>query len=392
MDELDTYLERLKSALAPLGADKSADITMEIRAHIQDSMEESGKSLGETLEALGNPEALAANYLEELKADSEASGAKAETKGGASEGRSGADEFTEEFLRRLRDRLNFSFTGGPGRNHWGPGAGPGEWGEWGEKMGAWARDWGMKFGEEMRDNFGAAFASIPRAGFPPMDIKGDFPVGERVRIKLFAANLRITRQSDDSRNLSFRGVIRATPGTVWHFSPREDGGVDEYDFSEAEREGFHLEWLEVRLPAGLTECQLESMAGEIRAAGLSAALFTVKATAGNLELSDIDGDLKLECQAGNVELARISGTVDALCKAGNLRLSDSPSCQGGTLTSSAGNIDLQGDLNQLRLDLSTKIGQVLAHGQARGTAYAEAEEAGKPTLRARTEFGNIRAD
>jgi hypothetical protein len=346
MNELDAFLDKLEEELGFLDREVAKDIKEEIRSHILDSAEASGRPVEEIILAMGNPEDIARRYKEEF-----ASGEEPRRKG-----------VRVEFAPDEEERKGWSrcpggngpWPGGcfeqggredghdreDGHRHGEPWEELGkafgrfgrEFGQYGREFGRMARAWAREaenqyrpylreYGRQMRDFFKDSFAADEEEG-DGREIELRYPKAAHCRFDFTRA--RIAVKKGVSEEIVMRVKLRGRNEGSAPWMPRENRSGDS-SFSLAEPfpappfQAAFARRVEIEIPEGVESIELKSISGSIEVEGLSASIRASSAS-GDISLSRSGGDLSCRTASGNLRVEGAPGKLDAQAVSGDIRV------------------------------------------------------------------------
>jgi hypothetical protein len=333
MNELDAFLDKLEKELNFLDHDAARDIREEIRSHILDSAEASGRPVEEIVNAMGSPQDIARRYRDEF-------GAADETpKQGIH-----VDSAPDEEERKERERC----PGGNGpwpKGCWGDRMhsrhrphGPWEemgrtFGQMSREFGRMARDWARdaegsyekqfrEAGRQMRDFFKDTFSSDEHDE-ETREVEFRYPKAKACRFDFTSAKISVKKGSGE--NVILRVKLRGWNDGSAPWKPQESRSGDSSlslteslacpPFSAA-----FAKRVEIEIPVGVESVELRSISGAIKAEGIGA---SVKATSasGDIGLSGVSGEASCRSASGDIRLSGVAGKIDANAISGDIRLS-----------------------------------------------------------------------
>jgi hypothetical protein len=331
MNELDSFLDKLETELGFLDAETAKDIKEEIRSHILDSAEASGRPVQEIIGAMGSPEEIARRYRDEFRSSEEP--------------------------RRRGVRIEFSAESGEGRADGGCG---GEWrdhhhhrfphgpweemgkafGEMGRDIGRMAREWAhdaeraydprfREYGRQMRDFFKESF-SDDEGSDDARTIELRYPKARALRFDFTRARITVKKGSGDEVVMRVKLRGSRVPGSeseaAW--KPTEErSGDDRLSISEPNScppfDSFFARRVEIELPDGVESLELRSMSGSIKASDCQGTVRAATAS-GDIALCGIGGEASCKTASGDIRLEKVAGAIDAHAVSGDIRLRCAP--------------------------------------------------------------------
>jgi hypothetical protein len=381
MNELDAFLDKLEKELGFLDHDTARDIREEIRSHILDSAEASGRSVEEIVNAMGSPQDIARRYRDEFGAADQAPHqgihvdfAPDEEEGKEREGCPGGNGPWPNGC--WGDRMHSR------RRPHGPWEEMGRtFGRMGREFGRMARDWARdaegsyekqfrEAGRQMRDFFKDTFSSDEHDG-ETREVEFSYPKAKACRFDFTSAKISVKKGSGE--NIILRVKLRGRSDGSAPWKPQESRSGDASlslteSFACPPFSAAFAKRVEIEIPDGVESVELRSISGAIKAEGMGV---SVKATSasGDIVLSGVSGEASCRTASGDIRLSGIAGKIDANAISGDVRLS----------------------LNRGRLiEYSSVSGKVKIYG---GKAVGSGSiPGGEPPARLRTVSGDIEVE
>lgn len=406
MEELEEYLKALRLGLSVLGPEKADDIASELRSHVTESAEASGRPLEDVLGGLGPADALAHRYLEELGLSDAGEGSPGGPSGGQGEaqGDSRSQKSQEEqyaghrrFFFGVESQLAEEL-GRMGR----------EFGKKMEELNREMSDLGQGLGQGLGSGIGQVIErAMEWAGSdaPPWSEHGplwgetleyveDIEASEGLSLKFAYANLSIMPRAEPGFRIVFKLRGEGEACKAWRC--RVDRQAYQVFVGEAVPQGSGRPkvWVEsilVEMGPECRDCLVSLNAGNCRAEGLALSSLSLSSLGGNIKVGGLRAELSLSTQAGNIDLSDVEGELRAGSQAGNIQLEGWKGSHPAKLSTQAGNIGVSLTGQEPSMRLKSGLGRVRVGGTSHGTEY-RLEIPGLEWLEAETSVGNVTID